>query len=76
MKKKLYRSKTDKVLTGLCGGISEYFGMNSLLLRLIVVVLSCGSVGVGIIIYFVLSFFVHEKGYDRIEAEFEDADNK
>ena len=76
MKKKLFRSKSDKILTGLCGGIAKYFGMNSALLRLIVIILSCGSVGIGIIIYFVLSFIVNEEGSDRIEVEFEDADDK
>ena len=75
MKKKLFRSKTDKVLTGLCGGVAEYFGMNSAVLRLIVVLLSLGSVGAGIVIYFILSFVVHEEGSNRIEAEFTDADD-
>lgn len=75
MKKKLYRSKDDKILTGLCGGVAEYFGMNSGIVRLIVVLLSCGSVGVGLIIYFVLSFIIQENGQDRIEAEFTDADD-
>ncbi len=75
MKKHLYRSKNDKVLTGLCGGIAEYFGMNSVIVRLIVVLLSCGSVGLGLIIYFVVSFLIQEKGSDRIEAEFTDADD-
>ncbi len=76
MRKKLFRSKYDKILTGLCGGVAEYFGMSSGLLRLIVVLLSIGSVGIGLIIYFILSFIVPEQGSDRIEAEFEDADDK
>ena len=75
MRKRLYRSKDDKVMTGLCGGIAEYFGMNSGVVRLIVILLSFGSVGVGLIIYFVVSFIVHENGQDRIEAEFTDADD-
>jgi len=75
MRKRLFRSKQDKVLTGLCGGIAEYFGMNSGIVRLIVILLSCGSVGVGLIIYFVVSFIIPENGADRIEAEFTDADD-
>ncbi len=75
MKKRLFRSKQDKVLTGLCGGIAEYFGMNSGIVRLIVILLSCGSVGVGLLIYFVVSFLVQDNGTDRIEAEFTDADD-
>ena len=75
MKKKLYRSKYDKVLTGLCGGVAEYFGMSSSVIRLIVVLLSLGSVGTGVIVYFILSFVVNEQGSDRIEAQFKDADD-
>lgn len=76
MKKKLYRSKTDKILTGLCGGVAEYFSMSSSIIRLIVVLLSLGSIGGGIIIYFILSFIVGEKGSDIIKAEFTDTDDK
>ncbi len=76
MKKKLYRSKSDKILTGLCGGVAEYFAMSSSIIRLIVVLLSLGSIGGGIIIYFVLSFIVGEEGSDVIKAEFTDADDK
>jgi phage shock protein PspC (stress-responsive transcriptional regulator) len=31
---KIYKSKTDKVLFGVCGGLSEYFGIDSPFLRL------------------------------------------
>ncbi|MGL5296087.1 MAG: PspC domain-containing protein [Culicoidibacterales bacterium] len=37
----LYRSKKDRVITGVCGGIAEYFGFNTLTLR-ILFVLFCG----------------------------------
>jgi phage shock protein C len=32
--KKMYRSETDKVLCGVCGGIAEYFGIDATLVRL------------------------------------------
>ena len=32
--KKLYRSKTDKQIGGVCGGIAEYFEIDSTLVRL------------------------------------------
>ena len=76
MKKKLFRSNKDKILTGLCGGVAEYFGINSGIIRLIVIFLSVGSVGTGIIVYFIASFIIAEEGTDRIEAEFVDADDK
>lgn len=32
--KRLYRSETDKQLAGVCGGIGEYFAIDSTLIRL------------------------------------------
>lgn len=40
MKKKLYRSSTDKKISGVCGGIAEYFGIDSTIIRIIYAVLS------------------------------------
>lgn len=39
MKKKLYRSETDKKIFGVCGGIAEYIGADSTIVRLICVLL-------------------------------------
>ncbi len=32
--KRLYRSRDDRMLAGVCGGIAEYFGVDSTLIRL------------------------------------------
>ena len=32
--KKLYKSSTDKKIAGVCGGIAEYFNIDSTLVRL------------------------------------------
>ena len=37
MKKKLYRSKKDCVIGGVCGGIAEYFDVDSTLVRLLTI---------------------------------------
>ncbi len=37
--KKLYRSKTDRRLVGICGGLGKYFRIDSNIIRLIFVVL-------------------------------------
>lgn len=34
MKKKLYKSKTDKKLCGVCGGVAEYFDIDPTVVRL------------------------------------------
>ncbi len=37
MQKKLYKSRTDKKVCGVCGGIAEYFDIDSTIVRLICV---------------------------------------
>jgi len=36
MKKKLYKSVKDRKLTGVCGGIAEYFDIDSSIVRIVV----------------------------------------
>lgn len=44
--RKFYLSNRDKKIGGVCGGLSEYFGVDSLLVRVIVFALIwCGTVG-------------------------------
>ncbi|MEK7632702.1 MAG: PspC domain-containing protein [Patescibacteria group bacterium] len=52
LNKKLYRSATDKMITGVCGGVAEYVPMDSTVLRLIwaLVVAFTGFVP-GVIVY-------------------------
>ena len=37
--KKLYRSKSSRMICGVCGGIAEYFNIDSTVVRLIFVIL-------------------------------------
>ena len=37
--KKLYRSRTDKKIAGVCGGIAEYFGIDATVVRVIFILL-------------------------------------
>jgi phage shock protein PspC (stress-responsive transcriptional regulator) len=43
--KQLFLSESDKKIAGVCGGIAEYFGVDSTLVRLIAV-LTCLVTGV------------------------------
>lgn len=46
MAKRLYRSTTDKMIAGVCGGIAEYFNIDPTIVRVIaVVLLLAGSAG-------------------------------
>ena len=57
MEKKLYRSITDKKLAGVCGGLAEYLGMDSTIIRLILV-LTVLFAGVGILAYIVAALVI------------------
>lgn len=50
---RLVRSETDKMLAGVCGGISAYLGIDSVFVRLAFVVLLFAS-GIGFPIYVIL----------------------
>lgn len=44
--KKLYRSKNDRMIAGICGGIGEYANIDSTLIRLIFVLLVFSGPGI------------------------------
>jgi phage shock protein C len=39
MNKKLYRSRTDKKIAGVCGGLAEYLGVDATVVRIVAIVL-------------------------------------
>ena len=59
--KKLYLSEYDKKLTGVCGGIAEYFEIDSTLVRLAWVILSFFPPFPGIIAYIIASIIIPKK---------------
>jgi len=50
--KRLYRSRKDKVLGGVCGGIAEYFEIDPVLVRLLCVLVALLG-GAGVIAYII-----------------------
>lgn len=51
--KKLFRSRKERMLCGVCGGLAEYFNVDPTLIRLLWVVLlfvTCTTAGIGYII--------------------------
>ena len=57
MNKKLYKSNTDKMLEGVCGGIAAYFGIDSTIVRLAWVVF-CALGGSGILAYIIAAIII------------------
>ncbi|HHU48691.1 MAG: PspC domain-containing protein [Caldicoprobacterales bacterium] len=62
MQKRLYLSDTDKKISGVCGGIGEYFDIDSTLVRLAWVVLSLAlSFGIGGLIVYIIAALIIPK---------------
>lgn len=59
-KKRLYRSRTDKMISGVCGGIGNYFEVDSSLVR-IAVVLLCMYAGTGLLAYLIAAIIIPEE---------------
>ena len=51
-KKKLYKSRKNKMIGGVCGGLAEYFNMDPTIVRIIEAIL-CILKGAGLIIYLI-----------------------
>ncbi len=57
MQKRLYRSRSDRMIWGVCGGLAEYFDVDPTLIR-IIAVLSLFIGGAGILAYIILAIVV------------------
>ena len=60
MAKKIYRSRTDKVLSGVCGGLGEYFNIDPSIIRFLWVLLAIATEGAGIIAYIICATIIPE----------------
>ena len=57
--KKLYRSDKDKKFLGICGGLGEYFDIDSNLVRILVAFLILWTgVFPGLLAYIIIAFFI------------------
>jgi phage shock protein C len=61
MKTKLYRSRTDSMVGGVCGGLGQYLGIDPVLIRLFLVLLTIGG-GSGVLLYLVLWIVIPLEG--------------
>ena len=59
--KKLYRIEQGAKLTGVCGGVAEYFNIDANIVRLIWVIVTLCSVGAGLMLYIVASVLLPKK---------------
>ncbi|MBA7587400.1 hypothetical protein ES708_29429 [subsurface metagenome] len=60
MAKKLYRSRTDRKIWGVCGGLAKHFDMDPTIVRVIFVAsLLCGTLGLWV--YIIMAIIVPQE---------------
>ncbi|MFT3983234.1 MAG: PspC domain-containing protein [Lachnospiraceae bacterium] len=57
--RRLTKSRTERMICGVCGGFAEYLNMDPTIVRLIMVVFMC--MGWGILAYFIAAIIMPEK---------------
>jgi phage shock protein C len=55
--KRLYRSRTDRKIAGICGGMGHYFGVDPVLFRIVWLLLLLGM-GAGLVAYLICWFII------------------
>lgn len=68
MEKKLYRSRTDKKISGVCSGVAKYFGIDATLVRLIWALIAVCA-GTGILVYIVCALVIPEEPEEYVTVE-------
>lgn len=63
--RKLVRSKRDKMIGGVAGGIAEYFEIDPIIIRLLFVLIGF-SIGSGVLIYIILWIIIPEEGDESL----------
>ena len=60
--RRLYRSRTDRVLAGICGGLADYFGTDPAIVRLGVVILAILTGIVPFLVLYIVAAIVIPEG--------------
>lgn len=66
--KRLYKSRTDKKVAGVCGGIARYFDIDPTIIRVIWAILffACGT---GLLAYIIAAIVMSEEPADYVNGE-------
>ncbi|CAG7635125.1 hypothetical protein PAESOLCIP111_03628 [Paenibacillus solanacearum] len=64
---KLFRSRTNSRLTGLCGGLAEWMNFSPTFIRLAVVIAAFCSFGTVLLIYFIASLIIPKEPYGHYD---------
>jgi phage shock protein PspC (stress-responsive transcriptional regulator) len=61
MAKRLYRSRTDRKIAGVCGGLAEYFNVDPVIIRILAFILLLPGGLPGLVPYLILWIIVPEE---------------
>ena len=62
--RKLYRSNTNKIICGVCGGLGEYLGVDPTIVRLVWVLIACSVTG---LLAYIIAAVIMPQKVDEIE---------
>lgn len=63
--KKLFRSRHNRMLAGVCGGLAEYFNIDPTMMRVITIILTVTPFVPAGIIYLLLWLLIPERGINQ-----------
>lgn len=72
MKKKLYRSSTDKKLCGVCAGVANYFGWDPTIVRVVYALLAICTTGFPFVVLYIVLAFVMDEDDGLIDTDAND----
>ncbi len=58
---RLYRSRDQRVISGICGGLGNYFNLDPTIIRIIWILFAFGLFGAALLVYIVLIFVIPEE---------------
>jgi phage shock protein C len=64
--RKLYRSRSERMIAGVCGGLGEYFGIDPTLVRVLFVAATVLGFGAGPLIYLFMMIVVPSEPAEQI----------
>ena len=67
MERRLFRSRSERMIAGVCGGLARYFDMDVAIVRIIFALLVLAN-GLGIVIYVIMAIVVPLEGSKTTES--------
>jgi phage shock protein PspC (stress-responsive transcriptional regulator) len=66
---RLYRSKTSRVIGGVCGGLAEYFDVDPIIIRVLFLIIAFAGGG-GVLVYLILWIAIPEKPFMPFDSSY------